>query len=181
MKWLILHTTDFTDAQYDAVYDLLSPARRAHMDSFRHPGARRQSLAGELALRRLLAREGIEAVPDRLPSGQPVLQGSELHVSISHCDTLVACALSDSPIGIDAEKCRPVRPEMVRRVCTPEELAWVGDDTARFFEVWTAKEAYFKMVGTGITDLQSVNILTLPRQLIRQDEYLITLVYMEKR
>lgn len=181
MKWLILRTADFSEAQYAAVYDRLSPSRRAHIDSFRHTGARRRSLTGELALRTLLAQEGIDAVPERLPSGQPVLQGSDLCVSISHCDDLVACAISDSPIGIDVEKIRPVKPAMIERVCTPEELAWVGEDRERFFAVWTAKEAYFKMVGTGITDLRSVNTLTLPRQLIRRDKYLIQLVYMEKR
>lgn len=181
MRWLILRTTDFTDGQYDAVYDLLSPSRRAHIDSFRHPGARRQSLAGELALRTLLEREGIDAVPERLPSGQPVLPGSGLHVSISHCDDLVACAISGEPIGIDVEKLRPVKPAMIQRVCTPEELSWVGGDPDRFFQVWTAKEAYFKMAGTGITDLRSVNTLALPRLLLRRDEYLIQLVYMEKR
>lgn len=181
MKWLICRTTDFTQAQYDAVYTALSPSRRAHMDTFRHAGARRQSLAGELALRRLLAREGIDATVERLASGQPVLKNSDLYVSISHCQELVACAISHAPIGIDVEQIRPVKPGMPERVCTAEELAWMQDSHERFFEIWTAKEAYFKMLGTGITDLRSVNILTLPRQVLRDGDYLIQLVYKEKR
>lgn len=181
MKWLICRTTDFTQAQYDAVYKALSPSRRAHIDTFRHEGARRQSLAGELALRRLLAREGIDATVERLASGQPVLKNSDLYVSISHCQELVACAISHAPIGIDAEQIRPVKPGMPERVCTAEELAWMQDSQERFFEIWTAKEAYFKMLGTGITDLRSVNILTLPRQVLRDGDYLIQIVYKEKR
>lgn len=181
MNWLICRTTDFTQADYDAVYEALSPSRRAHIDTFRHQGARQQSLAGELALRRLLAREGIDDVPQRLASGQPVIAGNEVYVSISHCEDLVACAIHHAPVGIDAERIRPVKSGMPERVCTPEELAWMEASAERFFEIWTAKEAYFKMLGTGITDLRSVNILTLPRQVIRQGEYLIQLVYKEKR
>lgn len=181
MKWLICRLSDFTQAEYEAVYNALSPSRKAHMDTFRHEGARKQSLAGELALRRLLAQEGIDATPERLQSGQPVLQGSDLHASISHCQELVACAISEHPIGIDVEQIRAVKPGMPERVCTAEELAWMQDSADRFFEIWTAKEAYFKMVGTGITNLRSVNILTLPRHLVREGDYLIQIVYKEKR
>lgn len=181
MNWLIGRTTDFSEEEYAAVYDSLSPSRRAHIDSFRHRGARRQSLAGELLLRKLLAKLGIDAIPERLPNGQPVLRGSDAFVSIAHCDECVACAVSQAPIGIDVERIRPVKPGMIQRVCTPEEMAYVQDAADRFFEIWTAKEGYFKMMGTGITDFQSVNTLTLPRHLIREDDYLIQLVYMEKR
>lgn len=181
MNWLIGHTADFTEEEYAAVYDSLSPSRKAHIDTFRHMGARRQSLAGELLLRRLLAAEGIEGIPERLPSGQPVLQGSDAYVSIAHCEDCIACAVSDRPIGIDVEKLRPVKPGMAQKVCTPEELSYVQDDPVRFFEIWTAKEAYFKMQGTGITDFQSVNTLTLPRQLMRQGDHLIQIVFEQKR
>lgn len=181
MNFLICRTSDFTAEQYSAVYARLSPSRKAHIDSFRHPLARQQSLAGELALRRLLEQEGICATPIRLPAGQPALEGSDLSVSITHCDDLVACAVDRYPIGIDAEKIRPVRAGMAQRICTPRELSYAGDSQERFFEIWTAKEAYFKMKGTGITDLRSVDILDLPRHLIRQEEYMIQLVYMPKR
>lgn len=181
MNWLIGRTTDFTEAQYTAVYHSLSPSRKAHIDAFRNEKVRRQSLAGELLLRSLLAQLGIDAVPERLPSGQPVLSGSDAFVSIAHCDDYIVCAVSDRPVGIDIEKRRPLKPGMIRRVCTPEELAYVQDDETRFFEIWTAKEAWFKLQGTGITDFQSVNTLTLPRLLFRQGDYVIQVVYMEKR
>lgn len=179
MKWLQCRTGDFTEQEFAAVYEKLSPSRKAHIDAFSNPAARRCSLAGELLLRRLLLDAGIEAVPERLPSGQPVLPGNPAFVSISHCDDRVVCAVSRTPVGIDIEKIRPIRPGMMERVCTTEELRYVrsGNEAERFFEVWTAKEAYFKMMGTGITNLQAINILTLPRQVFRQDDYLIQIVY----
>lgn len=179
MRWNICRTGDFTEQEYAAVYKELSESRKKHIDAFSNPAARKNSLAGELLLRALLAQEGIRAVPERLSTGQPVLPGNEAFVSISHCDDRVVCAVSRTPVGIDIEKVRPIRPGMMERVCTAEELRYVrsGSETERFFEVWTAKEAYFKMKGTGITNLQAINILTLPRQVFRQEDYLIQIVY----
>ena len=181
MNWLICRTADFTQAEYDAVYGDLSASRKAHMDTFRHAGARQQSLAGELALRRLLAQAGIVDIVDRLPGGQPVLRGGSAYVSISHCEDLVACVVSRTPVGIDIERIRPLKPGLIDRVCTPEEKAYIQDAPERFFEVWTAKESYFKMLGTGITDLRAVNTLCLPRQIFRDGDYIIQIVYKEKR
>ena len=179
MNWRIAAVADFSEAELAAVYDTLSPSRKAHIDQFRHAGARRQSLAAEALLRRLLGQLGIDATIDRLPSGQPVLADSSVFISIAHCEDFVACAVSEKPVGIDIEKIKPVKQGMAEKVCTPEEQQFVQGDDARFFEVWTAKEAYFKMLGTGITNLQAVSTLTLPQQTFRQGEYLITLVYTE--
>lgn len=181
MNWLICRTTDFTQAQYEAAYRSLSPSRKAHIDTFRHAPSRQRSLAGELALRHLLEKEGIDATIARLPSGQPVLEGSDVFVSIAHCDELIACAVDSRPIGIDVEKIQPVKPGMPERICTEEELAYVQNSPERFFEIWTAKEAWFKLQSTGITNFRAVNTLSLPRHLIREDGYLIQIVYMQKR
>lgn len=183
MRWEMCRTGDFTEQEYGAVYEKLSPSRKAHIDAFSNEAARRCSLAGELLLRSLLAAEGIAAVPERLPSGQPVLPGGQAFVSISHCDDRVVCAVSKTAVGIDIEKVRPIRPGMAERVCTAEELRYVrsGNETERFFEVWTAKEAYFKLKGTGITNFQAVNTLTLQKAFFRWDEYLVCVTDMEKR
>ena len=179
MNWSIAQIADIAPAEYAAAYAALSPSRQAHIDSFRHPGAKKQSLAGEVLLRRLLAEMGVTAPIERLPSGQPVLQGSDHHVSIAHCEEFVVCAIHPAPVGIDIEKIKAVKPGMIQKVCTPEESRYVQDDPARFFEIWTGKEAYFKMRGTGITNFQSINILPLNRKCFRRGEYLIQIVYEE--
>ena len=46
----------------------------------------------------------------------------------------------------------------------------------RFFEIWTAKEAYFKKCGTGITNLKSVNSLTLSRQMHILGDYILHII-----
>jgi 4'-phosphopantetheinyl transferase len=93
-----------------------------------------------------------------------------LHFNVSHAGAYVLCAVADAPIGADIEKIKPFRAGMVARYFTDAEAAYIWgnnpvpdgnvtdpDTCARFYRVWTAKEAYVKMTGTGIsTDLGAV-------------------------
>lgn len=184
MKWLTGRVSDFTQQEYARAYRQLSPSRKAHIDRFRQPDDRRRSLAGEILVQKLLKEYGISgAVLETRENGQPVLSGCRLFVSISHCGDFVACALNDAPIGIDAERIKPRSSSLAKRVCVPEELEYLQNAASdeerlvRFYEIWTAKEAWFKKLGTGIQNLQSVNTLSLPRQVFRMEDYLVTILY----
>jgi len=56
----------------------------------------------------------------------------------------------------------------MRRVCSEAEMAYirVGDDgdCARFWEIWTAKEALFKLTGRG--PLLTLSRLALPEGVV---------------
>ena len=63
-------------------------------------------------------------------------------------------------------------PQIGEKAATVENRAVLE----RFYEVWTAKEAYFKKMGTGITDLKSVDVTSLEKKVIIEDDYLITII-----
>lgn len=192
MKWFSVHTSDITDAAYAQLYADLSPSRKARVDRQKQADARRRTLAGEWLMRRWLDENGLCAVrPASAENGRPYLPATAWHVSVAHCDELVVCAVSEAPIGIDVERIRPIDLKLARRVCVEEELIYLfgrtptADDyvwcedpdiLTRFFEIWTAKEAHFKRCGTGITTLQSVNILPLKRQIFHQNGFLIQII-----
>jgi phosphopantetheinyl transferase len=46
----------------------------------------------------------------------------------------------------------------------------------RFFKIWTAKEAYFKQQGTGITDLKAVHYHDLAPLHFEEDGCMITII-----
>lgn len=171
-----------------SLQESLTPSRRERVERYKRPQDRQRSLAAEYLVRQLLRRLGSTARLEQLPNGQPVLSDGSF-VSLSHTDGLCAAAVSCRPVGIDCEKLRPVDLKLTRHVCTPEELSYIlGSDPLpegsctdreklmRFFEVWTGKEAWFKALGTGITDLKSVNILSLPRSFFCRDDYLIHII-----
>lgn len=93
----------------------------------------------------------------RSDQGRPSL-APPLDVSLSHSDRWTAVALSRSGrIGIDIEAVRSVSSALHRRCLTAYEMGWLADAPPgaqrdrRFFRVWTAKEAYLKALGVGLS------------------------------
>lgn len=82
----------------------------------------------------------------------------QFHYNISHCSGLVVCALSESPVGVDAEHTRNISDSLIRKLMTDEEKAFflevASDEDARrewFLRFWTLKESYLKYTGEGLT------------------------------
>ena len=79
--------------------------------------------------------------------GKPYLASGELFFNLSHCEDMVACAVSDKEIGVDIQKVC-YRPRVLRRVCLNEEID--GIKTAEdFTRMWVLKESYAKCDGRG--------------------------------
>lgn len=94
-------------------------------------------------------------------SGAPYLpEHPSLNVSISHCRSAVAVAISDTgKVGIDVECRRKINQSLVERVCSDAELAWIReaeDPEMAFLQLWTRKEAILKCMGTGIHGFESL-------------------------
>lgn len=87
--------------------------------------------------------------------GKPHIEGIDVNFSISHSGTIALCAIADSPVGIDIEKIRDMDLSVAKKHFAPDEQDYVFEKMSlsrqRFFEVWTRKEAYVKMLGRGIS------------------------------
>ena len=84
--------------------------------------------------------------------GAPYIEGGP-YFSISHCKTGIAVAISESPIGIDIEAIRTFKPELMRKTMNLTEQQHIISSTnpdLEFIRLWTQKEAYLKLKGTGI-------------------------------
>lgn len=117
-----------------------------------------QSAAARLLLCRLM---GEEVAVEHNGKGAPFMPSHPgLSLSISHCRQAVAVAVSDRErVGIDVESRRRVDGSLMRRVCTPAELAAVQaspDAVMAFLQLWTRKEAVLKMRRTGIQGFWSM-------------------------
>jgi len=124
-----------------------------------------------LLLRDTLKKVGVESFNiELLPSGKPILRGSELHFSISHAGGLCALALSDFPVGIDLQDTEAVSKihdlnsfakrffsrdeyEIFMQEPTPEQLC----------RIWTRKEALCKLLGKPLnTSLSALSSFDYP-------------------
>jgi 4'-phosphopantetheinyl transferase len=102
--------------------------------------------------------------------GKPTLPGApEVSFSVSRSGAIgvIAIAGDGVQIGVDIEQVRPRTnlAALAARTLGPEALAaWRAaredEQLVRFLHAWTAKEAYLKAVGTGIT----VRLSEVPEQ-----------------
>ena len=156
----------------------LDAVERARAQRILRPLARARFIAARAALRTILGSYlQIEARQVSLRSeslGKPRLGVSAgLAFSLSHTESLAVIAVARrAQVGIDVESLtrRPVPVAVWRRVLDERELELVlGVSPARrdeaFLRHWTAKEAYVKAIGIGITAVSRVVIadaLTAP-------------------
>ena len=102
-----------------------------------------------------LLEQALDIAPDVLQydgAGIPFVPGGPC-VSLSHTGGAAAAAVSGTPVGVDVEKIRPVRPGLARRVMSGAEYRWFlsqGQKSEDFFTLWTLKESYYKFLGTGL-------------------------------
>ncbi len=190
MNWLFGKITDISDEEYKNIFEALSDSRKARICRFKKEDDRRRSLMATYLVGKLLEISGCgKAALENDEKGRPYLKGSDLFISISHSLEGVACAVSETPIGIDTEKIRPVKKGLIEYACTKKEAEYILSDFTdtekditedpvmqRFYTVWTAKEAYFKKHGSGITDICSVDTFSFSKQTYNIDGFIITIV-----
>jgi 4'-phosphopantetheinyl transferase len=147
--------------QVRALRELLSQDERAKSDRFAFPELGARSTAARGQLRQILGG-ALEKPPAALrfeygASGKPALAEGALRFNLSHSGDLALLALARCDLGVDVELHAPrsladvaqrffALGERARFFASPPELR-----TACFFETWTAKEAFVKATGDGIT------------------------------
>ena len=86
--------------------------------------------------------------------GKPYFATGNLHFSISHTKRRVFCALSQSPIGIDAEEMdREIDLRLADKIFSPgEKVRYEAAENKReaLLRLWVLKEAQVKLTGEGL-------------------------------
>ncbi len=154
MKTYLKFVSQTDESELKAFYDAMSEEKKESVDKLNNTKTAKQRIVADGVLRKaLFETEGIppeEIVLKYNESGKPYAENSDVKFSVSHSKDAVICAVSDNEIGVDIEKIRDVRFKVAERFATEEEIAYIGGNTERFFEIWTLKEAYFKCIGTGL-------------------------------
>ena len=197
MIWKSLDIRRYTNSEYLAAYQNLDDIKRARVERTRQRKDRlRTVLADDLARHMLGEAMGISPASVRFTyaaSGKPSVAGGGYEFSISHSDDIVVVAINEGPVGIDVEHIREVSPRLARKYFCDDENFYVfghepkdvdfehmasTDIRMRFFEIWTAKEAYLKRLGEGLSHLRSVNTTLYPfERHIIDNEYLVSIYY----
>lgn len=168
MKYEVIDIREISQDQLNLWFSQADAAAQNRLLRFRRRPDYVRSLCADHLARKMLA-EALGCDPasislGRTESGKPYLEHSPMEFNLSHSGNYAVCAIHTSPIGADLEVLRPIRPELCKRVCNEEEFSFIYAegrfDSERFFRIWTAKEAFLKQQGRGIScNLQAVPVM----------------------
>lgn len=151
---------EMSEGDFERFSKRVSVERREKAEKLKIHSKKCQALAVELLLRAVLvAHFGMnesDIVIEKTPEGKPYLKGdNSFCISLSHCEGVVAVAVSDNEVGVDVERVRTIDSKIANRFFTKSEQEYVfkNDSTAteHFFEIWTRKEALAKLNGQGLS------------------------------
>jgi 4'-phosphopantetheinyl transferase len=161
-----------------SLLELLDPAERERASRFKFPEPRNQFLISRALLRTALGlylRIGADEVRFRAAAnGKPELAANsdlgfcDLRFNLSHTEGVTVFAIARRrQVGVDVERIREDTNvmELAERFFSDQEVQWLRSQPASelvpsFFTCWTAKEAYIKAHGEGLSmPLSSFSIL----------------------
>lgn len=195
MKWYKYDIRDLTQDEYEKWYSLMPLEKKQRVDRFRYVDDKKRTVAGEMLARKAVAEwchvSEEEIQFEVLEYGKPFAIGLDVEFNISHSGDMVVCVVDSKPVGIDIEQIRPIDLDVIKRICTKDEIAYILEENlrndifckitdytvlSRFFEVWTLKEAYGKQMGTGIVK-ESVGDMSTSYNAIKYslDCYIVTI------
>jgi len=158
MKTIIFKIEDAENfSKYEKCLPSVSPERREKASRMKGSAKTIAVLSEYLLKRELIALLGRDRDIEikRTASGKPYIEGGEIFFSVSHSKNFIALAIAKTPVGVDIEAVKPVNLRVAERFFAPGEREAVfsaESPNEEFLKIWTAKEAYVKLTGTGITD-----------------------------
>ncbi len=148
--------TQCSEQEVARLLPLVSEQRREQALAYKHLFGQYCCLKSYELLQQLLASTPytLHSTPSFLYNehGAPYLQNGP-YLSISHCKQGIAVVVSDYPVGIDIEGIRTISEGLVQKAMNTDEqhqIAASANPDIEFIRLWTRKEAYVKMQGTGI-------------------------------
>ena len=116
--------------------------------------------------------------------GKPYFPDGSAHFSISHTRHHVFCALSETPIGIDAEEAdRDIDLRLAEKVLSPTEMAQYAaapDKRLALLTFWVLKEAQAKFTGQGLRGYPNRTHFRLDDPRVRQVDGCLVAVIREE-
>ena len=82
-----------------------------------------------------------------------------IYFNISHSYDYAVVVSSDKRIGVDIEKIREVDINIINYFCTNSEKSYILNSKNKYkclFEIFCLKEAYFKMLGTDLSNIRDI-------------------------
>ncbi len=146
-----LYALDVRQAPWRTLLPKLPAYRQEKVNTLRREEDQARSAGAGWLLQYALRQAGVQdPVFAETDLGKPYLENyPDIHFSLSHSGHWAVCAVGNAPLGVDVEQPRCTM-EIGKRFFRPDELPET-EDKDFLLRLWTAKEAFLKAIGTGLT------------------------------
>ena len=147
---------------YELLYHCLPFSRKAKVDKLIRLADKYQAALSYCLLQYSLKINNIKILYQIDKYNKPYDASGKCYFNTSHCEKAVACIIGDLPNGIDIDRVinHDCYRTIVKKVCNNNEIELLNNSKeplVEFTKLWTFKESYLKMVGTGIVgDLKRI-------------------------
>ena len=163
MEYLIKNVNQIDKNQINMFYNTIPTIKRNKIDKFKNDIDKTRSIVGELLLSELLSKHGIDYKDINYQInkyGKPYID--ELYFNISHKNEYVITVINDKKIGVDIEEIKSTPINTINQFATNKEKEYIlsSDNKIKsLFQIYTLKEAYFKMKGTNLNNILDVEFI----------------------
>lgn len=158
-------------------YPLLPQNRKEKVDYFRFMKDKKLSSGAYLLLDKLLSEEDItKPIFKTEKYGKSYISNYEnIYFNLSHSGSMVACAISDTEVGVDVEYNDPtIDLDIAKHYFYNSEYDNIiksDNPSNEFFNYWVLKESYMKYTGLGFNlELDSFEIIIKDRISLKNDK-----------
>lgn len=152
---------DISDNDYKSEYNSLNKSEREYLSRYKNEGDIKRSLASKILFKKAVFENfnKKEFSFKRQENGKIITDFC--YVSFSHSSDMAVCAISNTPVGVDIEKIKPIKKRDKYHFFTSEENEYVNsafNTQISFFEIWTRKEAYLKCAEVNSAELSNISV-----------------------
>ena len=143
------------DLNLSEAYELLPKSRKEKVDNFRFEKDKKLSAGAYLLLDKMIKEEDITNPSFKIDKyGKAYISNYEdIYFNLSHSGKLVACAISDTEVGVDVEYNDPTIDLNIAKHyfynSEYENIMKSENPSDEFFKYWVLKESYMKYTGLG--------------------------------
>ena len=181
MNKYIFNINDLSEDEFEYYYNNMTALRREKVSRLKLKDDKLRTVTGEMLVKKHFGNDSVIDIDEK---GKPFILNKKGEFSISHSGEYAVACVNDTPVGIDIEKIRGINPSVIRKLCNEKEAIYIKEGVddkeknIRLLEIWTFKEAFFKMKGTGITDFLSVDYFDekIKREKVITNDYVMHIV-----
>ncbi len=161
-----LNIAELSAQEYETAFYEMSRERQQRCLDYRFDEDKKRCIAADFLIRKLLGDSfGKKTAEIKIytDENRKPYVNENIYFNLSHSDKYVVAAVSERRVGIDIEKIKSVKKNMLDYFCSDKDKKYIlGEEKSvnenipenalvRFFEVWTFKEAILKCMGEGIS------------------------------